>query len=119
MSKGKIEAILAQEFVQFQKEMIGKGPQDIKVTILKDMIIIRSFGVFSPAEQVLAQDKENELFLKSLNARMIRHLAGKIKEKIFSIVEVEVNDLFVDTSINSNERITVLTLKESIENKYN
>lgn len=118
VSKGKLEAVLAQEFVQFQKEMIGKGPQDIKVSIVKDMIIIRTYGVFSPAEQVLAEDKENELFLKSMNVRLIKHLSDKIKKKIVDIVGVEVEELFVDTSIKTNQRISVLTLKENIEDKF-
>jgi uncharacterized protein YbcI len=43
-SKKKLEADISSAFIKFQRELIGRGPQETKTYIGDDMVIIRLKG---------------------------------------------------------------------------
>ncbi|MFW5960521.1 MAG: Na-translocating system protein MpsC family protein, partial [Chitinivibrionales bacterium] len=53
MSPGEIEASVAEMILSFIKDVTGKGPSDIKVSILEDMILARMKGVLTRGEKFL------------------------------------------------------------------
>jgi uncharacterized protein YbcI len=51
--QSKIEAAISDEMMSFQHEFVGRGPDRIRTRIVEDLVIVRSFGVFTPAEKQL------------------------------------------------------------------
>src|SRR5258708_39537391 len=64
-TKGTIEAEVANAAVRFQREQQGRGPSDVKAHLLGDMIVVRSFGIFTQTEQHLAATDEGRRLIKS------------------------------------------------------
>ena len=56
MTKGQTEAKISEAVTRFENDYMGRGPKQIKTTIVQDMIIIRLIGFLSPSEQSLAND---------------------------------------------------------------
>jgi uncharacterized protein YbcI len=56
MDKGKLEAIISNKMIAFQREQLGRGAESAKTYILDDMVIIRLKGVLTAAEKQLAKD---------------------------------------------------------------
>jgi uncharacterized protein YbcI len=54
-TKGQIEAEISDAFVKFEKEYMGRGPDETKTYIIEDMVVIRLQRVLTPAEQHLAK----------------------------------------------------------------
>ena len=50
-TKGQIEAQIATAITQFEREHLGRGPQEVRPWIVQDMILIRLRGVLTPAEE--------------------------------------------------------------------
>jgi uncharacterized protein YbcI len=53
-TKGQIEAEISQAILKFEKEHIGRGPEEIRTFVVADMIVVRERGVLTPAEIHLA-----------------------------------------------------------------
>ena len=53
-TKGQIEAEISQAILKFEKEHIGRGPEEIRAFVVADMIVVRERGVLTPAEIHLA-----------------------------------------------------------------
>jgi uncharacterized protein YbcI len=48
--QSKAEAAISDEMMAFQHEFVGRGPERIRTRIVEDLVIVRSFGVFTSAE---------------------------------------------------------------------
>ena len=51
--QSKIEAAISDEMMSFQHKFVGRGPDRIRTRIVEDLVIMRIFGVFTPAEKQL------------------------------------------------------------------
>ena len=49
----KPEAAISDEMMALQHEFVGRGPDRIRTRIVEDLVIVRSFGVLTPAERQL------------------------------------------------------------------
>src|SRR5215472_17989362 len=49
-TKGEIEAAIRTAIIKFEQEFMGRGPDDVKAFIVRDLVLIRLKGVLTPAE---------------------------------------------------------------------
>ncbi len=54
-SRGQIEAKISEAIINFEKEYMGRGPEETKTYIFKDVIFIRLKKVLTPAEEHLSK----------------------------------------------------------------
>ena len=52
-SKGQVEAEVSEALIKFEKEFMGRGPQETRTFIVDDMVLVRLRGVLTPAERNL------------------------------------------------------------------
>jgi uncharacterized protein YbcI len=64
--QSKPEAAISDEMMAFQHEFVGRGPDRIKTRMVEDLVIVRSFGVLTPAERQLATSFEGRRIIKSM-----------------------------------------------------
>ena len=50
-TKGQLEADISSSITSFEKEQLGRGPQEVRTFIIQDMILVRIKGVLTPAEK--------------------------------------------------------------------
>ncbi|MGG0175916.1 DUF2294 domain-containing protein [Gottfriedia acidiceleris] len=124
-SKKKLEIELSEAFIKFQRELIGRGPQEAKTYIVEDMIIIRFKGVLTTEEKHLVSHSTGKSLVKKMR-QVLREMYSKEYEGIIEKhTGCEVLSSHSDTSTNTGERIEVFVMDRNISkmfesiNKYN
>lgn len=64
-TKRQAEDNISKAIIKFEKEFLGRGPEEVKTYILGDMILVRLKGILTPAEQHLAGNHEGKMLVKS------------------------------------------------------
>ncbi|MGE5592818.1 MAG: DUF2294 domain-containing protein [Betaproteobacteria bacterium] len=72
-TKGQIEAEISNAVLKFEKEHMGRGPDDIRAFIVEDMVVVRERGVLTPAETHLAKSAERRELIKQFRARLVEN----------------------------------------------
>ena len=54
-TKSQLEVEISEAIIRFEREFMGRGPEETKTYIIDDMVLIRLRGVLTPAEKNLAE----------------------------------------------------------------
>lgn len=115
-SKGQIEAEVSEALIKFEKEYMGRGPEETKAYIIDDMIVIRLQRVLTPAEQQLAKTNEpmkGRMLVKQIRTELLEKGRPLLEAAITNITGRKVISLHTDISTVTGERIIVFTLDGS------
>ncbi len=112
-TKGQVEAEISEAVIKFEREYMGRGPEETRSYLLGDMILVRLRGVLTPAEKQLAESSEY-----SEGGMLVKRVRMQLLEKARSLLEAIVHDitgrrvmsLHTDISTRTGERIIVWTL---------
>ena len=77
-TKGQLEAKIAAAITQFEREHLGRGPQEVRTWIIQDLILVRLKRVLTPAEEKLARDREGHRLIKEVRQQLIE---GAMKQE--------------------------------------
>lgn len=114
-SKKKLEAEISEAFIKFQRELIGKGPQEAKTYIIKDMLITRFKGVLTVEEKHLVRHDTGKKLVKQMRT-LLRELYSAEHERIVEeSTGCKVLSSHSDISTNTGERIEVFILEKDLE----
>ena len=116
-TKGQLEAKIATAITQFEREHLGRGPQEVRSWIIQDLILVRLKRVLTPAEEKLAQDPAGHRLVKEVRRQLIEGSRSMLDEMILDLAGVRVVSLHSDISVKTGERIIVFTLAENLEAK--
>jgi uncharacterized protein YbcI len=114
-TKGQIEAQLGEAITKFEREHLGRGPQQVRAWIIQDMILVRLKRVLTPAEEKLARDPEGRRLVKQVRRQLIDGSRSLLDKMVLDIVGIEVVSLHSDISVRTGERIIVFTLASDLE----
>ncbi len=115
-SKGQIEADISEAMIKFEKEYMGRGPEETKTYIIDDMVVIRLRRVLTPAEQQLAKasdDARGRTLIKQVRAELIEKARPILEPIIAEITGKRLKSLHTDISTVTGERIIVFILEDS------
>ena len=115
-TKGQIEAEISEAIIKFEKEYMGRGPDETKTYIIDNMILIRLKRVLTPAEQQLAResgDTKGRSLIKEVRRELIEKARPLLDPMIEEITRTKVKSLHTDISTITGERIIVFTLEVS------
>jgi len=115
---GEIEAALANSIIRFEKEYMGRGPVQARVFIVEDMIIVRLYGVLTPAESHLAQSQDGHVLIKQVRRRLIQISRPMLEQIVEEVVGSPVVSLHSDISVKTGERIIVFVFGENMEERF-
>lgn len=118
-SIGEIEAAFTKQIIQFEKEYLGRGPVEARTYLISDMVVVRLKGVLTPAEERLVETKEGKSLVKEARRQLFDTSRPILSEFTRELLGAELVDLFSDISVESGERMIILTLdgKVSIANR--
>jgi uncharacterized protein YbcI len=117
-TRGQIEADISEAIVKFEREYMGRGPEETRSYLLGDMILVRLRGVLTPAEKQLAESAD---YVEG--GRLVKQVRMQLIEKARSLLEAIVQDitgrgvvsLHTDISTKTGERIIAWTLDGTVE----
>ncbi|MBM7633223.1 DUF2294 domain-containing protein [Geomicrobium sediminis] len=113
--KRQLESELSEAFIKFQRELIGRGPQEARIYIVKDMVIARFKGVLTVEEKHLINHSVGVNLVKQM--RML--LRDMYIEDLKAIVEqktgCEVLTSHSDLSTETGERMEIFVINKNLE----
>jgi uncharacterized protein YbcI len=115
-TQGEIESAVAEGMGRFQQEYMGRGPRDVRVHLLGDLLVVRLKGVLTAAEQHLLvkqpSDKGKDL-LKQVRCHLMELARPSIAAMIEGITDVKVVSAFHDICTDADDEIVVFSLDEA------
>ena len=110
-TKGEIEAKITKEILKFEKEYLGRGPVHARTFLIHDMVLIRLQGILTPAEEKLAQNYEGQMLVKETRCHLFETSRSILDGFVNEILGCKMIDFYSDISIESNERMIILTVE--------
>jgi uncharacterized protein YbcI len=114
-SKGEVETAVRNAVIKFEQEFMGRGPEDVRAFILRDIVLVRLKGVLTPAERQLAKTSEGVEMVRRLRQTLIAQGRERLCQQMDEITGAKTTGLFTDIDTQLGERILVLTLDRDLE----
>ena len=117
-TKGQVEAQISEAIIKFEKEYMGRGPDETKTYIIDDMIVIRLQRVLTPAEQQLAKSSDEangRTLIKQMRRELLEKARPLLAAMVLDITGHAVVSLHTDISTASGERIIIFTLDAPLQ----
>jgi uncharacterized protein YbcI len=115
-TQGEIESIISDGMSRFEQEYMGRGPKDVRVHLIDDLVVVRLKGVLTAAEQHLVKtlpaEKGRDL-LKQVRSHLIETARPTMEAMIQGITGVKVLSLHHDISTAIGEEVVLFTLAQS------
>jgi len=114
-TKSEIEGAIRVAIIKFEQEFMGRGPDDVKVFVVRDLVVVRLKGVLTPAERQLAKTAEGIDMVKRLRQNLIALGRDKLCEQVSKITGTKTLALFTDIDVQIGERVFVFTVDRDIQ----
>ena len=115
-TQGEIESAISEGMGHFEQEYMGRGPKDVHVHLIGDLVVVRLRGVLTAAEQHLVktlQPEKGRDLLKQVRSHLIETARPTMEAMVEGIVGVKVVSLHHDISTSTGEEVVLFTLAES------
>ncbi len=112
-TRGQIEAEITEAMVRFEKEFMGRGPEDTRTHLIGDLVLVRLRGVLTPAEKQLAaihDTARGSHLIKQVRIELLEQGRPLLETIVCDVTGRKVVSLHTDISIRTGERIIVFTL---------
>lgn len=116
-TKGEMEGAIRTAIIKFEQEFMGRGPDDVKAFVVRDLVVVRLKGVLTPAERQLAKTTEGVDMVKRLRQNLIAQGRDKLCEQVSEITGSKTIALFTDIDVQLSERVFVFTVDRDIQNE--
>jgi uncharacterized protein YbcI len=113
--QSKAEAAISDEVMAFQHEFVGRGPERIRTRIVEDLVIVRSFGVFTYAEKQLTTSHEGRRLIKAMRQQVLEAGRSVLESIVQKHTGAEVVSVHSDISTKSGEWLDVFVLDRALE----
>jgi uncharacterized protein YbcI len=115
-TQGEIESAVAQGMGRFEQEYMGRGPKDVRVHLIDELIVVRLKGVLTAAEQHLVKTLQPERgrdLLKQVRTHLIETARPMMEAMLEEITGVKIVSLHHDISTSTGEEVVLFTLAEA------
>ena len=114
-TKTEIEGAIRIAIIKFEQEFMGRGPDDVKTFVVRDLVVVRLKGVLTPAERQLAKTVDGVDMVKRLRQNLIALGRDKLCEQVNKITGAKTLALFTDIDVQIGERVFVFTVDRDIQ----
>ena len=112
-TKGQLEAEISEAIVKFEREYMGRGPEEVRTYLLDDLIIVRLRGVLTPAERQLARsgtEGQGRALIKQVRMELLEKARPLLDTIVQDITAQSIRSLHTDISTLTGERIIIFSL---------
>lgn len=113
ISRREAEAQISDAIVKFEREYMGRGPEDARTHIFEDVVFVRLRGVLTPAEKQLAKAEDSTAgrkLIKEVRQELLEKARSLLETIIADVIGFKVKSMHTDISTLTGERIIVFTL---------
>lgn len=112
-TRGQMEAAISEAIIRFEKEYMGRGPEETKAYIIDDIVLVRLRGVLTQAEKNLARNdgsSQGRTLIKLVRTELLEKARYMLDALIRDITGRKALSLHTDISTSTGERIILFTL---------
>lgn len=109
-----MENAVRNAIIKFEQEFMGRGPDEVKAFVVRDLVVVRLKGVLTPAERQLAKTAEGVEMVKRLRQALIAQGREKLCEQIGAITGARILTVFTDIDAQLGEKVFVFTMDREI-----
>ena len=114
-TKGEVEKAIRNSIIKFEQEFMGRGPEDVRAYIVRDLVVVRLRGVLTPAERQLAKTAEGVDMVKRIRQTLIAQGRERLFEQVNEITGAKALALFTDINAQIGEKVLVFTVDRDLE----
>ncbi len=115
-TKGQVEAEISEAIIKFEKEYMGRGPDETKTYIIGDMVLVRLRGVLTPAEKQLAKTDDNlkgRALIKQVRIELLEKARVLLENIVQDVLREKVVTMHTDISTITGERVIIFILENA------
>ena len=118
MTKGALEAEIANAVTRFQREQQGRGPQEVKASLVGDLILVRCQGIFTQTEFKLSSSDEGRKLISSARRELHSITHEEMEEIIAGLCGCLVLRSYFDVSVEAGELVEIYVLERNLEKQF-
>jgi uncharacterized protein YbcI len=110
---GEAGSRLCEAVIRFEKETVGRGPEEVKAYLVDDMIVLRERGILTRAEKSLLGQGEGSggrELVRDFRRRLLEGHLASFENEVAEVLGRKVRAVFADLDIEREERLIVLVL---------
>lgn len=107
-----VEGAINEAVLRFQTEIVGRGPESIRTTILQDMVIIRMKGSLTKEESYLVKHERGRYLVKQMRQVLREQFSSEMQDMIERETGYKVVSSHSDISTKTGERIEIFILEQ-------
>ena len=115
LTQAESESAICEGFIRFQEDFLGWRAEQIRVHIIKDLLIVRLLGVLTVAERQLAQSLSPETgrdLVKQVRTHLLELARPMLESIIHEVTGVKVLNMHHDISTVTGEEVVLFGLSE-------
>lgn len=112
-TRGELEAEISEAVIKFEREFMGRGPEEAKTYLIDEMVLVRLRGVLMPAEKQLATSDDGGTgrdLIKRVRSELLERARPLLEALIEDLTGQAVQSLHTDISTTTGERVILFTL---------
>jgi uncharacterized protein YbcI len=109
-----VENAIRNAVIKFEQEFMGRGPDEVRAFLVRDLVVVRLKGVLTPAERQLAKTPEGVEMVKRLRENLFAQGRDKLCEQLSDITGTRIVSVFTDINVPISERIFVFVMDREI-----
>ncbi|MCS6898080.1 MAG: DUF2294 domain-containing protein [Nitrospira sp.] len=109
-----MENAIRNAIIRFEQEFLGRGPEEVRAFVVRDLIVVRLKGVLTPAERQLAKTPEGVEMVRRLRENLIAQGRDKLCEQVGEITGAKILTVFTDIDVQIGERVFVFVMDREV-----
>ncbi|MBL8093298.1 MAG: DUF2294 domain-containing protein [Anaerolineales bacterium] len=118
LSRGELEAILANALLRFEKDQLGRGPVETRAFLIENLIVIMARGVLTPEETALATVPRGPELVRQIRRELLEGSRRRLESIVQGATGCHVNSILSDIDVNTAECVFVFVLNERLDERY-
>lgn len=119
LSIGQIKDNISKQVTRFYVDTIGQGPEETRIYILEDMVIVRLKGRLLPIEEKLLEREDGIGLVKDIRKKLHSVLTTNLGLIVSNVTGHKVISSHSDISTKTGEMFEVFILDKSYETETN
>jgi len=116
---GESQDEFTKAIIKLEREFLGRGPSNVHTFFVDDMIVIRLRGILTAAELKLSESQEGRKLVKDSRRQLFECSRPLIENLVREIIGCEVINLYTDMSIETAERVIILSVDTDLTDRFN
>lgn len=112
---GRLEAEISEGFIQFQRQILGRGPEATKTSISQDMVIVRQKKSMTCEEQHLVSTEKGRRLVKEMRVTLREIFKEQTEALVTKLTGCQVLSSHGDISTRTGEKIDIFILDRNLE----